>query len=62
MSWRLAATIGVIFAVLMCVWLRLDRGLGFDELGIRFAVYFAVLTVGLRVIVTWLARGGASRR
>jgi|TARA_B100000029_G_scaffold388300_1_gene384432 hypothetical protein len=56
LSWSRAALAGVLYAVLMCGWVWYDRTPSFDELVIRFAVYFLAFTFGLRFLVNLLAR------
>ena len=34
----------------MCGWVWFDRNPGFDELAIRFSVYFLAFTVGFRFL------------
>lgn len=50
MSWSRAALAGLIFGILMCAWVYIDRGAGFDELAMRFAAYFVCFTVGFRFL------------
>ncbi|QZD87702.1 hypothetical protein [Qipengyuania psychrotolerans] len=50
MSWTRAAIAGLLFAFLMCGWAWFDRNPGFDELAIRFSVYFLAFTVGFRFL------------
>ena len=56
MSWTRAAVAGLLFAILMCGWVWYDRAPGFDELALRFAVYFLAFTTCFRLIVTMLAQ------
>ena len=56
MSWSRAALGGLLYAILMCGWVWYDRAPGFDELAIRFAVYFLAFTAGLRVLYNLIAK------
>ena len=55
-SWSQASVAGLLYAMVMCAWVYYDRGLGFDEIAIRFAIYFVAFTVGFRVLMNLLAR------
>ncbi|MGB3797559.1 MAG: hypothetical protein WA957_14805 [Alteraurantiacibacter sp.] len=55
-SWSQASAAGLLYAMVMCAWVYYDRGLGFDELAIRFAIYFAAFTVGFRLLLNLLGR------
>ncbi len=61
-SLPIAALAGFIYAVIMSAWVYFDRGLGFDELSIRFAAYFTVFTLGFYVLynlaIKYLGKGG----
>ena len=62
MGWHTASAAGLLYALLMCAWKRIDEGTGFDELAIRFAIYFVVFTVGFRLLINlWLKHRGAGR-
>ncbi len=60
-SWSQASVAGLLYAMMMCAWVYYDRGLGFDELSIRFAIYFVAFTVGFRVLMNLLAKRKAGR-
>ena len=62
MGWHTASVAGLLYALLMCTWKRSDEGTGFDELAIRFAIYFVVFTVGFRLLINlWLKHRWAGR-
>lgn len=50
LDWSRAAAAGLLFAIVMCFWVWFDRSPGFDQLAIRFAVYFLAFTVGFRLL------------
>ena len=55
MGWHTASVAGLLYALLMCTWKRLDEG-------IRFAIYFVVFTIGFRLLINlWLKHRGAGR-
>jgi len=54
-SWSQASLTGLAFATLSCLWRYYSDDAGFDELAIRFAVYFVAFTIGFRLIVNMLA-------
>jgi apolipoprotein N-acyltransferase len=54
MSKSFAALVGLIFATLMATWIYLSRDASFDEVMVRFAVYFPVFTIGFYLIVNFL--------
>lgn len=56
MSWSRAAVAGLLFAILMCGWVWFDRSPGFDQLAIRFAVYFVTFTAGFRLLYNFAAK------
>ena len=60
-SWSQASVAGLLYAMVMCAWVYHDRGPGFDELAIRFAIYFVAFTVGFRFLMNFLARRNANR-
>ena len=61
-GWHTASVAGLLYALLMCTWKRIDEGTGFDELAIRFAIYFVVFTVGWRLLLNlWFKHRGAGR-
>ncbi len=60
-SWSQASVAGLLYAMMMCAWVYYDRGLGFDKLSIRFAIYFVAFTVGFRVLMNLLAKRKAGR-
>ncbi|WP_145916763.1 hypothetical protein [Erythrobacter sp. QSSC1-22B] len=45
-SLQRAAISGLLFAVVMCTWRYFDDGDSFDQLAIRFAIYFSAFTLG----------------
>lgn len=59
MTIRRAAVAGLLFAVFMCLWVWFDRSPGFDDLAIRFAIYFTVFTSGYYILTNFL---GARRQ
>lgn len=50
LDWSRAAAAGLLFAIAMCFWVWFDRAPGFDQLAIRFAVYFLAFTIGFRLL------------
>ncbi len=60
-SWSQASVAGLLYAMVMCAWVYYDRGLGFDALSIRFAIYFVAFTVGFRILMNALARRHSGR-
>ena len=61
MTWRTAAVSGVIWALLMCTWKRIDTGALAGELIIRFAIYFSLWTVVFKLLFDATARWMHSR-
>ncbi len=55
-SWSRAAAAGLLFAVVMCAWVWIDRSPGFDQLVIRFAAYFVAFTCGFYFLYNLVAR------
>ncbi len=55
-GWRRASVAGLLYAMIMCAWVYYDRGLGFDALSVRFAIYFVVFTVGFRLLYNFVVR------
>jgi formate/nitrite transporter FocA (FNT family) len=55
-AWSRAAIAGLLFALGMCTYIWIDRAPGFDQLAIRFAVYFLAFTTGLKLIVDYTMR------
>ena len=54
-DWQVGVLTGLAFATLSCLWRYYSDDAGFDELAIRFAVYFVAFTIGFRLIVNMLA-------
>ena len=46
-TWSQATLSGLLFAIAMCVWTWFRHDAGFDELAIRFPVYFLIFSGGL---------------
>lgn len=51
---RRAAAAGLLFAVGMCIWRYFDDGGSFDQMAIRFAIYFSVFTLGFWALYNFL--------
>ncbi len=60
-SFNGAALGGFLYAALMCAWIYYDRAATFDELAIRFAVYFIGFTLGLYYIYNWIVTRAFNR-
>ena len=56
LSFSRAALGGFLYGAVMCAWIYYDRGAGFDELAIRFAVYFTAFTLGLWWLYNFIAK------
>ncbi len=56
-----ASLAGVLFALMMCTWVYIDRGPGFDELAIRFAAYFVAFTLGFWALYNFVLRKESSK-
>ncbi|MBT8427568.1 MAG: hypothetical protein KJO02_06030 [Erythrobacter sp.] len=54
-SWSRAAAAGLLFALVMCAWVWIDRNPGFDQLAIRFAAYFVAFTCGFYFLYNLVA-------
>lgn len=59
MSFSRAAFAGLIYAIVMCLWVHFDRGLDFDSLAFRFATYFGTFTVGFYFLYNFIAKRSA---
>ncbi len=61
MTVRRAAAAGLLFALGMSAWRYLDDGGSFDQIAIRFAIYFSVFTLGFWTLYNLLTKRRAKR-
>jgi hypothetical protein len=55
-SFSRAAFAGIIYAIVMCLWVHFDRGLDLDSLAFRFATYFSIFTIGFYFLYNFIAK------